>query len=91
MTLVEALLTAIAALTSALVWVTLRYLQALKDCGTEKQVLQNARLDDQKTATEALLKMSDKTHAALDKAAEVLEAVRHQPAQPYPPNQIGTR
>lgn len=89
MTLVEALLTAIGALTSALIWVTLRYLQALKDCAAEKQTLQNARLDDQKAATEALLKMNDKTHAALDKVAEVLEAVRHQPAQPFQVNPIG--
>jgi hypothetical protein len=98
-TLAEALLTAIGAETSALIWVVMKLLAVLRElaalekaCAAEKQALNDLRIQDQKAATVALLTMTDKTHGALDKVAEVLEAVRHAPAQPYLPSRTtGTR
>ena len=64
----------------------------IRDRTAKLETEHEARLRDKDEATRALLAMTEKTHSALDKVAEVLEVVRHQPAQPYPPNPTpGTR
>lgn len=87
MTLVEALLSAIATLSAVIVFLFLKLLAVVK----EKNDLQEARLSDQKLATDALLRVNDKTHEALSQCAEVMEYIRHQPAQPYQANPTGMR
>jgi hypothetical protein len=57
----------------------------IRDRQSKLEAEHEARLKDKDEATRALLALSDKVHAALDKMSEVLELVRHQPAAPQFP------